>query len=125
MNKPQVPEQAVKLVTGPLTLPSDWPMQVGIGLVSLAAASIAGWWVWSRIDGQRAAGWLMRARFCRTPGQWRAAKRVAEAAGAPVAAVFISRTAFERGARAIVESKQPVISPVVVAALGQRVFGGV
>ena len=116
--------QAVRLDTGgPTPLPSDWPMQIGIALLVVAVVAVVAWWVWTRADAMRAADWLLRTRFCRSIAQWRAVSRIAEAANAPAATVLISQTAFERGAKVIVESKSPAITPVVIDRLRERAFG--
>ena len=125
--EPATAEKAVRLVVGPgdlrAAMPSDWPMLVGIVLVVLGVVLVAGWWGWMRVDAERAAGWLLRLRFCRSVREWRAAKQVAEGAGVPVAGVLISQTAYARGARVAIECKGAGVSPAAVATLGRRVFG--
>jgi hypothetical protein len=108
---------------GPPIVPSSWPMILGGVLIGLAILCTLAWFLWQRADALRAAGLLLRARFLRTPTEWRAVSAIAREAKLPVATVLLSRTAFARGAKVIIESKDPPFAPVIVQRIDQRVFG--
>ncbi|MCU0689640.1 MAG: hypothetical protein MUE97_07870 [Phycisphaerales bacterium] len=108
---------------GPPIVPSAWPMILGGVLIGLAILCTLAWFIWQRADALRAAGLLLRARFLRTPTEWRAVSAIAREAKLPVATVLLSRSAFARGAKVIVESKDPPFAPIIVQRIDQRVFG--
>jgi hypothetical protein len=95
---------------------SRWSWTLGVGLLVIAGAMLLAVVVWMRVGGVWAGGVVLAAWASRSVGEVRALRMVARAADEPLAAVLLSRGAFDRGVAAMIEAKGGVpVGPQVLA----------